>query len=155
MMICEHFPQVCDWKVEIPGTDFSAEVIARAQAGRYQRHEVHRGLSAHSLLKYARRTGNEWEMVPKVRHMCRFQQRNLCNGPMLVEKFDGILLRNFMLYFSIETRQKLLADIHRILAPDGFLILGSSEQPDLPTLFQPVVTSSACFYKPIVQQAGW
>jgi chemotaxis methyl-accepting protein methylase len=45
------------------------------------------------------------------------------------DRFDVIFLRNVMLYFSQETRRTLLAGIHRVLAPDGILFLGSSEQP--------------------------
>lgn len=152
MMLCEYFPQLREWSVEISGTDISAKVIARAQAGRYQRIEVNRGLPARYLLKYMRSAGSEWEIVPELKRFCRFYRRNLCNGPTLIEQYDGILLRNVMLYFSTETRTQLLLNIHRILAPDGFLILGSSEQPGLPTHFQPVVVNNTCYYKPIAQR---
>jgi chemotaxis protein methyltransferase CheR len=149
MMLCEYFPHLREWEVEITGTDISAEVVERAQAARYQRLEVNRGLPARYLLKYMQRSGDEWEVVPVVKSLCRFYRRNLCNGPMLMEKYDGILLRNVMLYFSSETRCQLLLNLHRILAPDGFLLLGSSEQAALPGHFEPVVTRNACYYKPI------
>lgn len=149
ILLLEHFPQLHDWKIEILGTDLSAEVIARAKAGRYQRLEVNRGLPARLLVKYLRRVGEEWEMVPDLKRLCRFHQRNLCNGPMLLEKFDGILLRNVMLYLSPEARSRLLLEIHRILEPDGFLILGASEQPRLPGYFEPVVAADTCFYRPV------
>lgn len=152
IMLCEDFPQLREWKVEISGTDISAKVIARAQAGRYQRLEVNRGLPARYLLKYMQSVGSEWEIVPELKRLCRFYRRNLCNGSTLIEQYDGILLRNVMLYFSAETRIQLLLNIHRILAPDGFLILGSSEQPGLPTHFQPIVVNNTCYYKPIAQR---
>lgn len=155
MTACEHFPQLHEWEVELLGTDISADVIARAQAGRYQRLEVNRGLPARFLLKYTKRDGEEWEMTPEVKRLCRFQQRNLCNGLALLEPFDGILLRNVMLYFPLETRRQLLLNIHRVLARDGFLILGSSEQPELPTHFEAVVANnSCCYYKPVAQPAS-
>jgi len=148
MLLCEHFPQLHEWRIEIVGTDISGEVIARAQAGRYQRLEVNRGLPARYLIKYFRRVEEEWEVVPEIRSMCRFHQRNLCNGPMLLEQYDGILLRNIMLYLCIETRRRLLLNLHSILAPDGFLILGSGEQPELPSHFQPVMAHGSCYYNP-------
>jgi chemotaxis protein methyltransferase CheR len=154
MMLAEHFPQLLDWDVEIVGTDISREVIARARQGRYRRLEVNRGLPVRYLLKYMRRVGEEWEIIPELKRICRFQQRNLCNGPILMEKYDGILLRNVMLYFSMETRHQLLLNLHRILAPNGFLILGSSEQPGLPGHFQPVTACNSCYYLPIVQAPG-
>lgn len=149
MMIRESFPQLKDWEVEIAGTDLSADVITRARAGRYQRMEVNRGLPARYLLKYAQRVEDEWEIRPELKKMCRFQQRNLCSWPLLIEPFDGILLRNVMLYFPPETRRQLLVNIHRALAPDGFLILGAGEQAEMPGLFEPVQANGTFYYKPI------
>lgn len=149
MMLLEHFPGLRDWKVEILGTDISSEVITRAQAGRYQQIEVNRGLSARFLHKYFQPIGDDWEIVPQVKSICHFQQRNLCGGPVLDEPFDGILLRNVMLYLSPEARRLLLLNVHRLLATDGFLILGSSEQPDLPSHFQAAVARNTCYYKPL------
>lgn len=149
MTICEFFPQLREWDVEIIGTDISADVVRRAQEGRYQRMDVDRGLPARYLLKYTRRVGDEWEIAPELKRMCRFQQRNLCTWPLLGEKYDGVLLRNIMLYFLPETRQGLLANVHRVLSPDGFLILGSSEQAGMPGHFEPVQANGAFYYKPI------
>jgi chemotaxis protein methyltransferase CheR len=151
MMICEHFPQLQEWNVEIHGTDISTEIVARARTGRYQRIEVNRGLPARHLLKYMKRFDNEWEVVPELKRMCRFNRLNLCSALLPAEKYDGILLRNVLLYFSLDMRCQLLQNLHRLLAPDGFLILGSSEQPDLPSHFQPVLTHNTCYYKPIAQ----
>lgn len=150
MMLTEEFAQLEDWDVEILGTDFSLEAIARARAGRYRRLEVNRGLPARALVKYFRRVGEEWEVVPQVRRLCRFCQRNLCNEPMLLGKYDGILLRNVMLYFPMEMRRQLLLNVHRILAPDGFLILGVTELAELPEHFEPVVALDTCYYKPLL-----
>jgi chemotaxis protein methyltransferase CheR len=53
-----------------------------------------------------------------------------------------------MLYFSQETRKVLLANIHRILAPDGILFLGSSEQPADPSIWTPVLAGGTCHFRP-------
>jgi len=148
MLLREHFPQLNDWQIEIQGTDISLEVVNRAQAARYQRAEVNRGLPARYRQKYMRQADDEWELIPEIKRMCRFYQRNLCNG-LSLERYDGILLRNVMLYFSTEARRQLLLDMHRILHPDGFLILGSSEQPDLPDHFRAELKGNACYYRPL------
>jgi chemotaxis protein methyltransferase CheR len=57
-------------------------------------------------------------------------------------------LRNVMLYFSQDTRKTLLANIHRLLAPDGALFLGSSEQPADTSLWTPVLAGQTCHFKP-------
>ena len=149
MLLRESFPHLQNWHLQIVGTDISAEVVNRAQAGRYQRLEVNHGLPARYLLKYFQRIEEEWEVVPDLRRICRFQQRNLCNGPILLEKYDGILLRNAMSFFSAEARRRLLLNVHRLLAPDGFLILGAGEEPDLAGLFRPVKVRGTYYYIPL------
>jgi chemotaxis methyl-accepting protein methylase len=54
-----------------------------------------------------------------------------------------------MMYFPDGARRQLLLHVHRILQPDGFLILGSGEQPALPELFQAELKGSACYYRPL------
>jgi chemotaxis protein methyltransferase CheR len=151
MLFRESFPTCAGWDVRIEGTDISAEVIERAKAGRYHRIEINRGLPARFLVKYFNRLGEDWELKPDIRCLCNFRQGNLC-GPRFPfarasDRFDVILLRNVMLYFSPETRKTLLANIHRILEPDGVLFLGSSEQPIDPTLWTSVLAGGTCYFK--------
>jgi len=64
------------------------------------------------------------------------------------DRFDVIFLRNVMLYFSQETRRILLAGIHKVLAPDGILFLGSSEQPADPSIWTPILAGGTCHFRP-------
>ena len=96
--------------------------------------------------------GEDWVVKPEVKKMCNFRQANLC-GPQLPfnradDRFDVIFLRNVMLYFSQETRKTLLANIHQLLAPDGILFLGSSEQPADPSIWTPVLAGGTCYFRP-------
>jgi chemotaxis protein methyltransferase CheR len=152
MLLHEHFPLLNGWNIRIEGTDICAEVVARAQAGCYHRIEINRGLPARSVVRYFDHAGEDWVVKPEIRKLCNFRQANLC-APQLPfnrsdDRFDVIFLRNVMLYFSQETRRPLLAGIHRILAPDGILFLGSSEQPSDPTIWTPVLAGGTCHFKP-------
>ena len=84
--------------------------------------------------------------------MCNFRQANLCSSPLPFrrsdDRFDVIFLRNVMLYFSQETRKTLLAGIHRVLAPDGMLFLGSTEQPADSSIWTPVIAGGTCYFRP-------
>ena len=152
MLLLEHFPMLVGWSITIEGTDIASEVVERAQAGRYQRIEINRGLPARHLVRYFDHVGEDWIVKPEVRKLCRFRQANLC-GPSLPFKragdcFDVIFLRNVMLYFDLPTRRNLLAGIHRLLAPDGVLFLGSSEQPAEMALWTPVLAGGTCHFRP-------
>lgn len=149
MVLREHFPLMNDWQLEICGTDISHEMIQRAQNGCYHKGEISRGLPARYRTRHMRPVGEDWEVAGEVKRMCRFYRRNLCDGPLPFEKYDGILLRNVMLYFPDELRRTLLLQVHRMLAPDGFLILGSSEQPGLRDHFQAELKANAVYYAPL------
>ncbi len=149
MLVREHFPRLGSWQIEIFGTDISREMVRRARAGRYSESELSRGLPALYRTRYMRRCGDEWEVAPEIRQMCRFHERNLHVGVLPLENYDGILLRNVMLYFPDEMRRRLLLAIHRMLPADGFLVLGASEQPGLPDQFQSELKTNACWYRPL------
>ena len=149
ILLREHFPQLVNWDIRIEGTDISAQVVARAREGRYHRIEMNRGLPARLLVKYFNNDAEEWAAKPEIRDLCHFGRANLCAMPLPYrECFDVILLRNVMLYFAPETRRSLLARVHRLVARDGLLFLGSSEQASESTLWRPVLTAGTCYYQP-------
>ena len=140
------------WNIRIEGTDIAAEVVARAQAGAYHRIEMNRGLPARFVVRYFDHHGEDWVVKPEIQKMCNFRQANLC-GPQLPfnrmdDRFDVIFLRNVMLYFSQETRKTLLANVHKVLAPDGVLFLGSSEQPADPSIWTSLLAGGTCHFRP-------
>ena len=152
MAMLEHFPMLAGWNIRIEGTDICAEVVERAKAGRYHRIEINRGLPARFVVRYFDHQGEDWFAKPELKKLCNFRQANLC-APQLPflrvdDRFDVIFLRNVMLYFSQQTRKNLLSGIHRLLAPDGILFLGSSEQPADPSLWTPVLAGGTCYFKP-------
>lgn len=152
MMLLEHFPMLVGWNLSIEGTDLSGEVVERAQAGRYHRIEINRGLPARYVVRYFDHVGEDWTVKPEVRKLCNFRQANLCAPSLpfsrLTDQFDVIFLRNVMLYFSMDTRRTLLAGIHRLLANDGILFLGSSEQPADHSLWTSQLAGGTSFYRP-------
>jgi chemotaxis protein methyltransferase CheR len=152
MSFLEHFPMLAGWNIRIEGTDISGAVVERAKAGRYHRIEINRGLPARFVVRYFDHAGEDWVVKEEVRKLCNFRQANLC-GPRPPfhrsdDRFDGILLRNVMLYFSQETRRALLNSIHRLLTPDGFLLLGSTEQPADPSIWAAILAGGTCHFKP-------
>ncbi len=152
MLLHEHFPALAGWKIRIEGTDICGEVVERAQAGCFHRIEINRGLPARFVVRYFDHVGEDWTIKPEIRRMCNFRQANLCATPLPFnradDRFDLIFLRNVMLYFSQETRKALLVGIHKLLAPDGILFLGSSEQPADPSIWTPVLAGGTCHFRP-------
>jgi chemotaxis protein methyltransferase CheR len=152
MLLTEHFPTLANWNIRIEGTDLASEVVHRAQEGKYHRIEMNRGLPARFVVRYFDHIGEDWIVKPELKKMCNFREANLCTGNLpfnrAEDRFDIIFLRNVMLYFSQETRKTLLAYIHRVLAPDGVLFLGSSEQPADPSIWEAILAGGTCHFRP-------
>jgi chemotaxis protein methyltransferase CheR len=149
MLMLEQFPQLSSWSVKVEGTDISQDVVQRCQQATYHRIEMNRGLPARNIVRFFDHHGEDWTVKPEVRKHCNFRQANLCANQLpFSERFDVVFLRNVMLYFSVETRKKLLANIHRLLAPDGLLFLGSSEQPADPALWTSTLAGGTCYHRP-------
>lgn len=154
ILLRDHFP-LSEWDIRIEGTDISAEVVRRARLGRYQRIEMNRGLPARFLVRYFDRSGEDWVIKPEIARLCTFRQANLCAPLPFQERFDAILMRNVMLYFSLDTRRTLLATTHRLLAPDGCLFLGAAEQPPDRSLWETVFSGGTSYYRPLPPDLGF
>ncbi|WP_461394364.1 CheR family methyltransferase, partial [Deferrisoma sp.] len=60
--------------------------------------------------------------------LSRFWANALDPGEAAAEgRWDAILCRNLLIYFSDETTRKLVATLHRALRPGGVLLLGLTE----------------------------
>ena len=149
ILLMKNFPELAGWDVRIFGTDLSQAMIERARNGNYSSLDVARGLTPELLERYTLHQGHGWTMLPEIRALCSFVRLNLCAPMPLLPVFDGILLRNVMLYISSEDRVRLLRTMHRQLASDGFLLLGSSEQlPESLDIFDAHLQDGACSYTP-------
>jgi chemotaxis protein methyltransferase CheR len=127
LLVREHFPELAGWRLDLLATDISAEVLARARAGRYGQIEVNRGLPAALLVRYFRQHGANWELEESIRRMIEFRELNLVRPWPLLPPMDVVVLRNVMIYFDAEAKKAILGRVARLLRPDGYLLLGGAE----------------------------
>lgn len=127
LLLREHFPELADWRVSHVATDLSADVLARARAGRFSQLEVNRGLPAALLMKHFRQHGSTWVLDDDVRRAVEFREMNLAKPWPWLPRLDLILLRNVMIYFDTATKRSILGRAARLLRPDGYLLLGGAE----------------------------
>ena len=150
MLLAENFPELARWDVKILGTDISRYMVEYAQAGRYRRLEVNRGLPARMLLKYMVRDGEEWMVSERARSMCEFQSLNLCATLPKLPEFDLVMLRNVLLYFTQQDRTRLFQTVYGKTAGDGYLVLGNAEQAeDSTNLFEVEFAANCYCYRPV------
>ena len=115
------------WNIKIHGTDISKEAAARAQAGKYIQIEVNRGLPAKYLVKYFKREGLEWQLKDDIRRMVNFEVLDLRDSMRSLGPFDIVFCKNVLIYFDIETKKQILAEIRSTIFSGGYLLLGGSE----------------------------
>ena len=148
MLIREEFPELDDWQVSILGTDVSAAMLERARAGRYGQLEVNRGLPAHLLVKYFRRTGLGWQIEDSIRSMVRFRHQNLVGAWPSLPPMDLVLMRNVLLYFEPELRRSVLRQLALNMPPDGILVLGAGETTlTMDDSFEPMPLARTVVYR--------
>ena len=127
MILDEMKARLAGWKIEILGTDLSTEVLERAKAGAYTQFEVQRGLPIQLLMKYFVQQGDNWIIAPTIRTMVQYRPLNLLRDFSSLGVFDVIFCRNVLIYFDQPTKIDVLERSAKILAPDGFMMLGAAE----------------------------
>ena len=108
MLLREHFPQLASWKISLIASDISHKMIDRARQGRYNHHEMSRGLSSHLRDKYFQLQGKDWQLATEIRQMVEFRQFNLIDSWLPMPLMDIIFLRNVLIYFDVEMKQTIL-----------------------------------------------
>jgi len=127
MILDEMAPRLAGWRIEIIGTDISAEIIDRARVGLYSQFEVQRGLPIQLLLKYFRQEGDKWRLTERIRDMVELKTHNLLESNEHLGQFDVIFCRNVLIYFDVPTKARVMAALAQRLTQDGAFVLGAAE----------------------------
>jgi len=116
------------WTIDIVGTDLSRSAIERARSGTYSQFEVQRGLPVVQMIRWFEELGGgDWRVLAKLRDRVRFEVRSLIEPPPHPARFDVILCRNVLLYFTPEMRRLAFGRLADAITPDGTLMLGAGE----------------------------
>jgi chemotaxis protein methyltransferase CheR len=127
MLLSDEAARLAGWRIEIVGTDISAEMVEKSKAGVYTQFEVQRGLPIQYLVKHFKQNGDKWQISDKLRQMVSFREFNLLGDLKPLGQFDIVFCRNVLIYFDQPTKAKVLGAISRLMPPDGVLYLGGAE----------------------------
>ena len=150
MLLLEHFPSSPAGTSKSKAPTSPTKSSSAARAGTYHRIEMNRGLPARNIVRFFDHHGEDWTVKAELRGLCNFRQANLCGS-------DAALRQTASTSSSCATScstsprkraNKLLANIHRLLAPDGILFLGSSEQPADPSIWTSHLAGGTCYFRP-------
>ena len=115
------------YNIRLFGTDISDAAIAKASYGAYNKFEVARGLEPARLNRFFQPKEDKYKVKDELRAMVQFKKMNLMKPFIGIGKYDIVLCRNVMIYFTTEDRRKIYSNISKVLEPDGYLLIGSTE----------------------------
>jgi chemotaxis protein methyltransferase CheR len=115
-------------RVEIQGTDLDKRMVARARAGRFSAEDARTAPPA--LLKkwFDPADDGGWQAKSELMRMTSFEVGDLLRMPVQSGRYDLIMCRNTVIYFTEEVRDALHARLATALAPGGYLVVGTSER---------------------------
>jgi chemotaxis protein methyltransferase CheR len=127
IVLKELLGNVSKYNLQLLGTDISDTAISQASYGLYNKFEIERGLEKSKLNKYFTASGGNWKIKDEIRALGTFKKINLMAPFTGMGKWDIIFCRNVAIYFTLPDRKRLFSKIADVLAPDGYLIIGSTE----------------------------
>lgn len=128
MLLADSLPQ-SPW--EVVGSDISTQVLAKAAAAHYPL-DRNEGIPPEFLTRYClkgvRSQSGTFLITPELKRRTHFRQVNLTLPvPADIGEFDVIFLRNVMIYFDMDTKRKVVANLLPRLKSGGYLFIGHSE----------------------------
>ncbi len=128
MVLADALGLQADWRVQ--GSDLSTKVLAIAAAGHYPL-ERNEGIGPERLRRYCLKgVGSQhgtFLIDPALRGHVDFRQHNLMETPQDVTLFDVIFIRNVMIYFNLESKQRVMDQVLSRLRPGGHLFISHTE----------------------------
>lgn len=128
MLLADKLGLASNW--QILASDISQRTLQRAVQGLYpmQRLEL---FPPRYLKAYCMRGNGEYEgqmlVRSELRQRVELRQHNLLDPAEGLGRFDVIFLRNVLIYFNQETKQRVLDRLLSQLKPGGWLVIGHAE----------------------------
>jgi chemotaxis protein methyltransferase CheR len=131
MVVNDMFKEDHTWDIRILASDIDTDALKFAYRGLYTKESI-KQVPTEYLNRYFRRgTGKDsgsFQVNEALKNRLLFRRLNFVdfNFPFK-SPVDIIFCRNVMIYFDTEVKKRLIDNFFRLLEPDGFLCLGTSE----------------------------
>ncbi len=126
MTIFESLPNASLRKIKILATDIDTDVLNKATNGIYSKEQV-AGVPITHLKKYFTNSNGNFEVKKNVKDLINFRQLNLIKDFPFNKEFDFIFCRNVMIYFDMQTQEKIVNKFYNLVKPSGYLFVGHTE----------------------------
>jgi chemotaxis protein methyltransferase CheR len=150
LLLTEHFPALARWTVRLVGSDRDERALEQAEHGCYAEHEL-QGLTGPGLRsRHFVPVGPLWRAGPELRGGVDFKRIELTGMWPSLPVFDVVLLRNALVHHEVPVRRRILDRLHRVTAPDGYLVIGAVENlVGVTDRWQPEVREGVVVFRPV------
>lgn len=127
LCLAEYQHKLAGWKIEIVGTDISEQAISKARSGVFGEsivEEIPEKLRSKFFVEQS--ATKTWEAKPALKQMVTIKRHNLME-PLPESGFDCVFIRNVLIYFGRDSKQKVIENLVRAMARGGYLVVGPSE----------------------------
>jgi chemotaxis protein methyltransferase CheR len=114
--------------VSIVGTDLDRRMVARARTGEFSAEDARTAPAKLLHRHFEPLEGGAWRASRELRTMVRFEQGDLLRMPVAPGRYDLVMCRNTVIYFTEDVRDALHRRLVEALAPGGYLVVGTSER---------------------------
>jgi chemotaxis protein methyltransferase CheR len=114
-------------RIEVHGTDIDPRMVARAKGGRFTVEDA-RTAPVRSLERWFDRDGDEWVAKRELKSATSFEAGDLLRMPFPAGRYDLVMCRNTVIYFTEDVRDALHARLATSIRPGGYFLIGSTER---------------------------
>ena len=122
--------------IQIFATDLHAPSLVKAREGFFSA-DIGSDVNAERLRRFFHEENHGYQIRKEVRDLVVFSVHNLLSDPPF-SHMDLIACRNVLIYMQSTVQKNVVELFHYALKPDGYLVLGPSENAQATELFRPV-----------------
>lgn len=135
---------------EIYGTDINSEVVKKARVGLYPESWIEK-IPSELRSKYCMKGKNSYEgkfLIDRgLIENIKFEQGNLLEPKKEIGDFNLIFLRNVLIYFDTQTKQKVVDNVVEHLVPGGYFYISHTENLNMLDISQLEQVKTAIYRK--------
>lgn len=131
MILKENAARLAGWRIELLGTDLSQQVLETARQATYEERDL-RLVDANRRAQFFQKASSTgllsmWTATPELKAMARWKRHNLMDPIVGEEPFDLVFLKNVLIYFDQESKEKVLKNIVAAIRDNGHLVVGPTD----------------------------
>ncbi len=128
MILDDYFKfRIKQWKIYIYATDISENVLSKAREGTYSKDSISKLPDSYIKRYFIKLSDNEYQVIPEIKDLVKFKVFNLMDPILERNRYHVIFLRNVMIYFDMETKNKIINKLYDATRTGGYLMIGHAE----------------------------